>query len=113
VRKKKKKPIQKVVNLLLEKWKKKTDSRNEGALKAFFAINNFPLTYSASNEIIPIAYDPPKTGVKEMAYVANSSDGLPIVFDTGCSMSVTLLRQDFIGDLELLPTESLQGLKER
>jgi hypothetical protein len=107
VRKKKKKPIQKFVDLLLEKWKKKTDSGNEGTLKAFFAINNFPLAFSASNEIMPISYDPPKE-IKETEYVANCSDGLPIVFDTGCSMSVT---PNFIGDLEPSPTESLQGLK--
>jgi hypothetical protein len=111
VRKKKKKPVKKVVDLLFEKLKKKTDSGNEGTLKAFFAINNFPLAYSASNEIIPLTYDPPKTEREVTAYVANCSDSLPIVFDTGFSMSVTPLRQAFIGDLEPSPTESLQGLK--
>jgi hypothetical protein len=48
---------------------------------------------------------------KGMGYVANSSSTLQIVFDTGCSMSVTPLRQDFVGDLDPSPTESLQGLK--
>jgi hypothetical protein len=46
-----------------------------------------------------------------MVYVANSSNGLPIMFDTGGSMSITPLQQDYIGDLEPSPTESLHGLK--
>jgi hypothetical protein len=110
-------PIQKAVDLLSEKWKKKqkeVSSVYEGALKAFIATHMGQRGYNASDSY---QYDNndnsgslvPTTG----AIFKARTNEMPIVFDTGCSMSVSPLRQDFIGELEESPTDSLQGLKSK
>jgi hypothetical protein len=44
-------------------------------------------------------------------YIMKNSDGMPIVFDTEASMSVSPVREDFIGDLDPPTTYALHGLK--
>jgi hypothetical protein len=83
VRKKKKKPVEKVVDLLFKKWKKKTDSGNEGALKAFFAINN-PQSYFQEN----------KKGSGEITadgITLETSDGTRLTFPYNQQSSIPLM----------------------
>lgn len=57
-------------------------------------------------------YDKEEVQVEgQFAYSVSSSDGMPIVFDTGASMSVTPRIEDFIGKPEVPTTDALYGLK--
>lgn len=56
-------------------------------------------------------YLPVKENEKSFGYTVSASDGMPIVFDTGASMSVSPRREDFVGNLEAPTTDALYGLK--
>jgi hypothetical protein len=47
---------------------------------------------------------------RQTVYLSNNH-GMPIVFDTGASSSVSPLREDFIGELQPPQIQTLQGLK--
>jgi hypothetical protein len=48
---------------------------------------------------------------QDMVYLSSCGHGMPIVFDTGASISVSPLCDDFIGDLQPAPYSTLKGLK--
>jgi hypothetical protein len=91
--------------------KKEVSSVSEGGQQCLVAATDVPLAYS-SIKTPPLNYTfNSGTGSIGSIYVANCSHGLPIVFDTGCSISVSPFREDFIGERSKPPTDSLQGLK--
>jgi hypothetical protein len=104
-------------DILLEKWKKKLarinteiqlsklskmanrlDVRaNEGADLALIAATDLPSAYSSLIMESPVNYTYlPKEdeGLRGEIYVADCSRGLLIAFHTGCSMSVSPIRED-------------------
>lgn len=91
--------------LLLERWKKKSK------LSCFVAF-----THSYQNEgeqqLTYQDYEGTDHGFQQSGY-SSYQKNLPIVFDTGASMSISPVREDFIGDLEPAPISSLQGLKDK
>jgi hypothetical protein len=109
---KKRKLMVQQFDILLQKWKKKLASKmaervnvraNEGAGQALIAATDLPSAYSPLTTESPVNYaHAPREneGLRGEIYVANCSHVLPIVFDTGCSMSVSPIREDFVGDLK-------------
>ena len=49
---------------------------------------------------------------KLFSYIAGQSE-LPIIIDTGASISLTPVISDFVGDIELADLDSLQGLSSK
>jgi hypothetical protein len=84
---------------------------NEGAPQVLIAATDFPLDYSTLKVEPPIYAYLTTDETNGTIYVANCSHSLPIVFDTGCSMSVSPKREDFVADLKKPVTHLRRGLK--
>jgi Reverse transcriptase (RNA-dependent DNA polymerase) len=61
-------------------------------------------------QVSPTSTNPYFNHTQQMVYLSGST-GMPIVFDTGASASVTPIRDDFVGDLIKPPYSCLKGLK--
>lgn len=61
----------------------------------------------------PNPYQDERLDIRAAAYKTSFTKEMPIVFDTGASMSVMPLREDFEDELEAPPITSMQGLKDK
>jgi hypothetical protein len=68
---------------------------NEGA-NALYAVNELPLALHSMQLTQHIDYVVDINIPSSVAHVVRCSQGIPIVFDTGCSMSITPRRDDLL-----------------
>jgi hypothetical protein len=59
-----------------------------------------PLTYSTPGPDHDFDSSPYFSHNQQVIYLSLHEHGMPIIFDTGASMSVSPIREDFIGDLK-------------
>lgn len=99
-------PPRQFVDLLKIKWKDRRLSCSPRALMA--SIPN--LSFSAMTQ--EQSYGQSMGYGGGLMFRSSNNTELPIIFDTGASMSVTPLRSDFEGELETPSISSLRGLKD-
>lgn len=92
--------------LMLERWKKEVSTRCMIATTHSYQAN-LQFTYQDYDS------DTIDQGYLEKQALTVHQQNLPIVFDTGASMSISPIREDFLGNLYPAPIASLQGLKDK
>lgn len=90
----------------LKKLRLQSESQADVVRRAHYATRELIMEPSHAEQ------PPPRTCQVHLAHPTEGPDDMPIVFDTGCSLSITPFKEDFVDDLGEPDCKEMKGLAD-